>query len=453
MTVLRTFLLTIIAGLLFISCKKDSFITSPNALLHTSVDTLMFDTVFVSAGSVTKSFKIFNDNNQKLKISKIKLAPAGNATPFKMNIDGIPANEVDDVEIAANDSIYVFVQVNIDPSLATNPFLISDSILINYNGNNRYVQLQAYGQNAHFIRCPLSEIATNTTWANDLPYVLLCPLQIDPGITLTIQKGCRIYAHADAPILVYGTLTVKGTLAEKVTFRGDRLDPDYRDLPAGWPGIIFFRSSTGSSFKFSEILNAFDALFVDSSSVTLTQTRIDNAYEFGIYSNFSTVHADNSLISNCGKDLYLVNGGDYQFVQCTVVGYSNSNVEHKSPVLQLSDKPGGNPLTATFTNCIFWGNNDVLVPDEVVVDTLNPFSGSFNNVLYKGAVPPNATASITGDPMFDTIDVSRNIYDFHINLHPNPAIINAGIAVPGFLNDLDDFTRIDTPDLGCYEKK
>ena len=103
-----------------------------------SADTLSYDTVFTTVGSITKSFKIFNDNNQKLLLSKVKLA-GGAASSFKINVDGTSANEADDVEINANDSIYVFVQVKIDPNTANLPFVIRDSILISYNGNQQFV--------------------------------------------------------------------------------------------------------------------------------------------------------------------------------------------------------------------------------------------------------------------------------------------------------------------------
>ena len=66
------------------SCKKDSFITSPQALLGLSTDSLTFDPVFTSVGSITKSFKIFNPNNQKLQLSKVKLL-GGTSSSFKIN--------------------------------------------------------------------------------------------------------------------------------------------------------------------------------------------------------------------------------------------------------------------------------------------------------------------------------------------------------------------------------
>ena len=58
------------ASLFMVSCKKDSFISSSDARLSLSADTLKYDTVFTTTGSITKSFKIFNDNDQKLGSAK-----------------------------------------------------------------------------------------------------------------------------------------------------------------------------------------------------------------------------------------------------------------------------------------------------------------------------------------------------------------------------------------------
>ena len=140
----------------------------------------------------------------------------GATSAYKMNVDGAATNEVNNLDIDANDSIYVFVSVTINPNATNLPFIVSDSILINYNGNNRYVQLQAYGQNANFLRNRL--ITGNVVWTNNLPYVILGSIRIDTTATLTIQPGCRIYSHADAPFIVDGTLIVNGTQPEPVSF-------------------------------------------------------------------------------------------------------------------------------------------------------------------------------------------------------------------------------------------
>ena len=205
----------VVITVIFLSCKKEQFITSPDASLSISVDTLSFDTVFTQVGSVTQSFKIFNNNDRKLRLSLIKLS-GGIASAFKININGASSVEADNIEINANDSIYIFVQVTVNPSSVTNPFILSDSISIDYNGNKKWVQLQAYGQNAVFLK--REKITGNVTWDNTLPYVIIGGIQVDTTSMLIISKGTKIFLHADAPFLIDGTLKVNGTKENPVIF-------------------------------------------------------------------------------------------------------------------------------------------------------------------------------------------------------------------------------------------
>ena len=183
----------------------------------------------------------------------------GNASAFKINADGIAGPAINNIEIEANDSIYVFVLVTINPNAVNLPFVINDSIQINWNGNTVYKQLEAWGQNAHFLRNKLIDV--NTTWNNDLPYVILGSLVVDANKTLIINKGCRIYIHADAPVIVDGTLQVNGQkdTADRVYFRGDRLDEPYNDFPAGWPGFFFTTNSKDNQLNYAVIKNAYQA--------------------------------------------------------------------------------------------------------------------------------------------------------------------------------------------------
>jgi hypothetical protein len=186
---LKLSFLIFLSALIFLSCKKNSFITSSAATLYIDADTLSFDTVFTTVGSITQSFKIFNNNDQKLRLSEVKLS-GGTASPFKINVDGTSAAEVNDVEINANDSIYVFVQVNVNPTAATLPFILRDSIQIIYNGVKKMIQLQAYGQNAIFLKNKM--ITGNVNWNKSLPYVIIGGIQIDTNATLNISAGTKI---------------------------------------------------------------------------------------------------------------------------------------------------------------------------------------------------------------------------------------------------------------------
>lgn len=456
----------LIAALILPSCKKNSFITGP-ANLGTSADTLHFDTVFTTVGSVTQFFRIYNQNNQKLRLSNVSLS-GGNNSAFKINVDGIPGPSVNDIEIEANDSVYVFVSVKIDPTIADLPFIMQDSIRIQYNGQERWVQLDAWGQNAHFFRSRL--INANETWTNDKPYVILGGLQVAANVTLTIEKGCRIYLHADAPLLVDGTLRVQGEKYDstRVVFRGDRLDEPYRNYPAAWPGIYFHETSKDNLLQYAVIKNAYQGLVTDKPSVnanpklTLDACIIDNCYETGIYGIRSSIRATNCLVSNCGKNILLVYGGNYDFTHCTVASYSNSFIQHKEPVLVVTDyvRENNNLLTAdctaAFRNCIFWADNSP-VENEVFTQKQGAtnFTVNFLNCLWKVKTnPANSTQSniiANQGPEFENIDTQKRQFNFR--LKNNSPALNKGIAT-SLTTDLDGNPRnVALPDLGCYEKQ
>jgi hypothetical protein len=449
------------------SCKKDSFINSADARLTISADTLKYDTVFTSTGSVTKFFKIFNDNDQKLRLSKIKLA-GGAASAFRINVNGAGSNEINNLEIDANDSIYVFVSVTINPNATNLPFIVADSILINYNGNTRYVQLQAFGQNANFLRSNV--IAGNVVWTNNLPYVILGSIRVDTTASLTIQQGCRIYSHADAPFIVDGTLTVNGSNAAPVVFTGDRLDDIYKDVPASWPGIYFRGNSRNSVLRNAIVKNAYQGIVSEKPSINanpkviLHQCIVDNAYDAGILCVNSSLQANNSLISNCGINIFLSYGGDYNFTHCTVATFSNQYITHKNPVLSADNFAlvNGNLLTANlnavFRNSIFWGDEG-LVDNEIVVSRqgASTFNVLFENNIYRALNDPansTLTANIKNqNPSFDSIDISKRIFDFRITKNATAPGINKGVPT-GFTLDLDNRNRnVGLPDLGCYEKQ
>jgi hypothetical protein len=88
-----TGLLVLSLLLLLNSCRKDSFITSPEARIGLSIDTLKFDTVFVSAGSTFRTLIIKNENDQQLRLSSLKLM-GGNGSVYKMNVDGTAGNAI-----------------------------------------------------------------------------------------------------------------------------------------------------------------------------------------------------------------------------------------------------------------------------------------------------------------------------------------------------------------------
>ncbi len=457
-------ILLILLLVVFGACRKESFTNSKEARLNIGNDSLRFDTVFTSAGSITEYFLIKNENKQKINISNLQLM-GGTASAFKMNVDGSQGTQFSNIELAANDSMYVFVRVNVNPTAANQPFLIRDSIKLEWNGNTSFKQLEAYGQNAHYIRSTI--LQGNINWTNDKPYVILGGMIVDTNAVLTIQKGTRIHLNADAPFIVDGTLVVNGTKTDSVVFRSNRLDDPYRDYPGSWPGIYFRGSSINNQLTYTYIKNAYQGIIVEQPAsnsnpkLTLNNCVLDNIYDIGLFAVNSSVTANNCLITNCGNNIALLYGGSYNFNHCTVASFSNSFIQHKTPALIASNFVKQNnivytsALSAVFTNSIIWGDEG-LVENEVVVqkDGAAAANLTLNNVLFRSENDPSNTTFNNvlrnTNPQFDSIDVVRRYYDFRLKTG-SPAI-NKGVATP-LVTDFDGLPRVGLPDLGAYEKQ
>ena len=103
--------------LFFAACNDEIISTDTSKKLEFSTDTLTFDTVFTTFGSTTHKLLVYNNNSQTLRISSIALS-GGKDSPFRINVDGMKSddNSFTDIEIPGKDSIYIFVEVTIDPA-------------------------------------------------------------------------------------------------------------------------------------------------------------------------------------------------------------------------------------------------------------------------------------------------------------------------------------------------
>ena len=453
------------SGALLFSCQKHSELGGADRLFL-SPDTLSFDTVFTTTGSITQQVKLINPNNEGITLNTINLA-GGSSSPFVINIDGNPGPGASNLYIGANDSLYIFVNVLIPKGSEPNPFIIRDSILISYTGGEQLIHLSAWGQNAHFLKN--AEIRTDTTWANDLPFVIYGGLHIDSNATLTIQAGTHIYLHADAPIFVDGSLNILGESPDslRVYFTGDRLDYPYSGYPGSWPGIYFNESSKDNILTYASFQNGYHTLVTEGPAtdanpkLTLNQCIINNSLVDGLLSIQSSVHAINCLVSNCGQNIVIGQGGNYQFDYCTVASYSTNLLSHQLPVLTVSNSATDGSqlftgdLSAIFTNCIFWGSEGV--PDEAQISKQGNtiFQVLFgHSILKQQNYPANIDSNalwLNTDPKFIATGSPDDQFNFRLQA-ASPAIgqgLNTGIFI-----DLDGLNRpVVQSDLGCYERQ
>ncbi len=462
---LKTIVFGILIGIGLNSCQKLSN-PNENIRLLLSADTVSFDTVFTSTVTVTQQVKIINNNNESVNISSISLAGGSNSF-FILNIDGNPGPDVSNLKISADDSLIIFVTVFIRPGTGPRPFLLQDSIRISYNSNEQFIQLSAWGQNAHFLKNQV--IRGNSVWLSDMPYVIYGSLTIDSNASLLIQAGAHIYIHADAPFFVDGNLQIMGDSSDsqRVYFTGDRLDQPYAGYPGSWPGIYFRKTSKDNLLNYAVFQNSNHTIIAEgpgsglSPKLSLNQCIINNSLGEGILGIQSSIHAVNCLISNCGQNVVIGLGGVYQFEYCTVAAYSTELLFHQQPVLTISNSGSDGSqlftgdLNANFINCIFWGGEGVDDEAKVIRQGNTVFNVLFDHTILKQQnYPENIDSSslwLNTNPQFVASGLPGNIFDFHL-LSGSPAVdhgTNLGILI-----DLDGNPRpVNQPDLGCYERQ
>ena len=355
-------------GYLF-SCEDEKYISSNDVKLRFSVDTVMFDTVFTSIGSTTQHLKVYNPYEQKVLISSVKLAK-GETSNFRLNINGVSANELQNLEIEPFDSLYIFVEVTVDPSGQNLPLVVKDSIEFITNMNRQDVDLVAWGQDFKLIRREVLKGITN--WTKEKPYLIYNYAFVDSNATLNIEAGTKIYFHKDAGLYVKGKVVARGTVENPIIFQGDRLEDVYANVPDQWNGILLYSGSKNNEFKYAEIKNANIGLQVGNiendgfSTVKLNNVKIQNMAYAGIFAMKSDIQASNCLVTNCGfYAVALLVGGNYEFNHCTIANYwgGYSFKARSTPSVLVSNILNiskidyvGDLVKADFGNCIIAGN-------------------------------------------------------------------------------------------------
>ena len=336
--------------LLAFGCRRDeSILEDSGAKLSFSTDSISFDTVFTTVGTTTENFRVYNPYKETIRISSIRLNGGQNSN-FRINVDGQPGPFHENIEIAPEDSLFIFVEATVDPNNRLNPFVITDFIEFNTNGNRQEIDLVAWGQNAIYYTpttfsrnlpdftcltgpCSSTNPPVNVTWTDSLPIVIYGYVVVDSLDQLTIEKNTKIYFHNNGGLWVYrgGTLKVQGTKDEPVIFRGDRLEPAYDDIPGQWDRI-WINEGGQNEINYAQIKNAFIGLQVEvlpfndppygASSLDLKNTVIDNCSGFGLLSSVYNIQAENLIISNCGQyNVALRGAGRYAFKHCTFANY------------------------------------------------------------------------------------------------------------------------------------
>ncbi|RSK23820.1 hypothetical protein [Hymenobacter metallilatus] len=482
--------------------KEDLLTTDSSAKLEFAEDTVKFDTVFTSVGTVSKRLWVYNRNVRAVRVSEISLQNRPGVT-YSLLVNGDATLTARNVEIRGKDSVLVLVRATIDPTPADlKPFLVVDDLKFLTNGNEQVVKVLSYGQNAYFHN--REEIRRNTIWKADKPHVIYDYAFVDSAITLTIEPGTRIYSHAGAALLVGGKLLcnatfqpageLKPTDRNVVRFQGDRREAAYQETPGQWGGIWFLSSSRDNVVRYTDIKNSafgllvlnprvlrpFPSVTVENSIIQNissakqaftnagVQVALDGAALLALSGNFT---ARNVLMANCEQ--YAVEGllgSSLQLDYCTIANYSTlTNRLTPSVILASTLKINNQVKTAapslTMRNAIVWGS--MREGEELEFVDGEQYAGniSISNSVLKtkkydntGALGQRKNGNIlnpTEGPgyLFKSTPLRFRGKALDFQLDTLSPASNKALPLPGLTRDLLNRPRNPTtPDIGAYER-
>jgi hypothetical protein len=357
---LRISLILLTCCILFSFCERTGEISG--AKLIFSSDTVLFDTVFSSVGSVTRELRIRNPDKNSMIIDHIYLA-GGKSSSFRLNIDGEPVNEKFNVRLNGGDSTYIFVDVFIDPRNSNSPVEVIDSIVFVLSGINQSVKLLAWGQDIHLIK---SGKIINENWQQGKPYVIYDNVTVDTLGTLTINEGTKVYFHKNASMTIAGTLIVKGSTGSRVLFASDRLEKIFEDIPGHWKGILILNSSKGNNIVNAIIRNTVYGIQLgeakagnESPVLKLFSTTITHSTVSGLSSLNASLEVANCEIMHCGNYcIYIGSGGYYSITGCTFFNRWEYGLR-LTPAFFVNEKSNikSIPININVNNCVIYGDN------------------------------------------------------------------------------------------------
>lgn len=466
-TLLLSSILLIISVLSFTSCKKIDI--DENATLQFSSSQITFDTIFTTVGSTTQRLTVYNKHDFPVKVDVI--LAGGSASLFSMNVDGVACRSIEDVEIAAHDSMFVHVKVTINPGNQNTPFLVTDSIIFRVGTREQDVDLLAFGQDAHFIIADSwlgSSInykvvaAENEVvhWTAEKPYVIYGWAVVDSMGTLIVEPGTQVFLHSASGLWVYryGNIQVNGTAESPVRFCGDRKEAWYDTDYAQWDRIWLSEGSRDNLIEYAEITNAFIGIQIaplQESTLNnniIRNTTIHNTSGSGILARASKMQLINSQISNngaCGLQLEI---GDYDIKHVTVANYFTQSVR-KNPAVYVSNQYSDGTtrfvgdVYAHFYNSIIYGNaQNELTLSQFDDETLD-FSALFDHCIVK--TPESRSEFVDCQRNVDPLFTDARGQDY--TLRESSPAIDAGKVGVGVSNDISGKPREGVPDVGAFE--
>ena len=443
--------------LMAVSCNRDDInFESPTQLLRFSADTVFCDTVYNQVRSETYAVKIYNNEDKDVMIPKISLG-SGNASLYRINVDGKAGTDFTNVPLRKNDSLYIFVEI---APVANAPQAIAeDQINVETPAGKQHVTLFSVVQDAEFYiesKTNPNILTNNTNWTNEKAKIIFGNLTLDAGKKLDIQKGTKVYFFKNSALKIgkNAELNVKGELNNEVIFRGDRSETKYDTIPKNWQGISF---DVGAKLdmNYARVFGGTRGLQMIETTAAIKNSIIHTHQEYGIYAVKSNITASNLVMNNCGEaDLGIFKGGTYNITHSTLANYWDFNTALPSIGIYATNEYQNNatlengPLTLNVKNSIIYGSAENMVE-------LKPISGqtfttdfSYNLLKYGSKANYAAPNSIKNqDPKFENYFTQK----LNLRVKADSPAKGKGVYLSSFPTDIAGVTRTNPPTIGAYQ--
>ncbi|MEM7655663.1 MAG: hypothetical protein AAF399_06000 [Bacteroidota bacterium] len=270
---------------------------------------------------------------------------------------GLYANEAADLATFANNTITTHAEAPMYLHLERTAQL--DGLTSDYTGNED-----------DFIRIFKSTVDTELEIpANNVPYLfdsevinLTEVVAVDPGAELVFKENAGLGVYDD------GALALNGSAGNEVILRGLEANKGY------WRGVHIETNSSNNKFAHAQIsdagsnyvycCNTVATVFLKGGRLEMTNTRLSNGAEYGLYANADAnlaVYSANSVTTHDNYPLYMY--GD-RFGELD--GSNSSYVGNSKDFLGVFNSQVRDAMT--------WTKNDVPYLIETVIDIIEPLT-------------------------------------------------------------------------------
>jgi hypothetical protein len=186
------FLVLLVVVVAAVSCvpEQEQITFDTTAKLRFSADSITFDTVFTNLGSVTQRLKVFNDSKNAVRITDIAISE--NNSPFTITVNGQVGTSFQETRLLGEDSLLILVEVFIDPRDEDLPFLVTDQINFETNGNLQDVDLVAYGRMRFFLMEQFWTAIQCLRQIGPTSFTTPCWSKKVVGLLLSLERGYSI---------------------------------------------------------------------------------------------------------------------------------------------------------------------------------------------------------------------------------------------------------------------